>query len=55
MDHMTMGRSGLKVSRVCLGALNFGAVWGFGADEAQATPVIDAFLDAAVTGMAARR
>lgn len=46
MDHVSMGRSGLKVSRVCLGAMNFGAAWGFGVEAAQAKPIIDAYLDA---------
>ena len=47
MDYATMGRSGLKVSRACLGAMNFGtddprAV----CDEAEATRIINEFLDA---------
>src|SRR6266487_2676673 len=46
VDYVTMGRSGLKVSRVCLGAMNFGAAWGFGIDDAQARPIINAYLDA---------
>jgi aryl-alcohol dehydrogenase-like predicted oxidoreductase len=47
MDYLTLGRSGLKVSRACLGAMNFGvshtAPW---CDETQARRIIDAFLDA---------
>ena len=46
MDYVTLGRSGLKVSRACLGAMNFGTGWGFGVDEAQASPIIDAYLEA---------
>lgn len=46
MEYVTLGRSGLKVSRVCLGAMNFGPAWGFGVDDAKARPIIDAFLDA---------
>lgn len=41
-----MGRSGLKVSRACLGTVNFGTAWGLGVEEGEARPVIDAFLDA---------
>jgi aryl-alcohol dehydrogenase-like predicted oxidoreductase len=44
MDYVTMGRSGLKVSRACLGAMNFGTD-GAPCDEAEARRVIDAFLD----------
>jgi aryl-alcohol dehydrogenase-like predicted oxidoreductase len=46
VDYVTMGRSGLKVSRICLGAMNFGTAGGFGVDDTQARPVIDAYLDA---------
>jgi aryl-alcohol dehydrogenase-like predicted oxidoreductase len=47
MDYVNLGRSGLKVSRVCLGAMNFGiahtAPW---CDEPTARRIIDAYLDA---------
>ena len=47
MDYVNLGRSGLKVSRACLGAMNFGtahtAPW---CDEAEARRIIDAYLDA---------
>jgi aryl-alcohol dehydrogenase-like predicted oxidoreductase len=46
VDFVLLGRSGLKVSRVCLGTANFGGSWGVGVDEAGARPIIDAFLDA---------
>ena len=46
MDYVTLGRSGLKVSRTCLGTVNFGTGWGLGIDEAEARPIVDAFLDA---------
>jgi aryl-alcohol dehydrogenase-like predicted oxidoreductase len=51
MVFTTLGRSGLKVSRVCLGALNVGrnqGEWaGFVAcDEAEGARIIGAFLDA---------
>src|SRR5262249_53224268 len=47
MDCIKLGRSGLKVSRACLGAMPFGAAgappW---CDEREARSIIDAFLDA---------
>lgn len=47
MDYVNLGRSGLKVSRACLGTMNFGvshtAPW---CDEPTARGIIDAFLDA---------
>ncbi|NUS03341.1 MAG: aldo/keto reductase [Nonomuraea sp.] len=50
MDHQTMGRSGLRVSRACLGTMNFGTRHGLAAgDEAEAGRVVDAFLDAGGT------
>jgi predicted aldo/keto reductase-like oxidoreductase len=45
MDYVTMGRSGLKVSPVCLGAMTFGISDFSSVDEAQARRIIDAFLD----------
>ena len=46
MTYVNLGRSGLKVSRACLGAMNFGiahtAPW---CDEKEAKRIIDAFLD----------
>ncbi|WP_068076621.1 aldo/keto reductase [Novosphingobium lentum] len=46
LDHyITLGRSGLKVSRLCLGAMTFGTEWGFGADAADSTAILDAYAD----------
>jgi hypothetical protein len=33
MRYKLLGRSGLRVSELCLGTMNFGEAWGFGADE----------------------
>lgn len=44
-EHIPLGRSGLKVSRLCLGTMNFGNE-SWGCDEATSRKVIDAFLDA---------
>jgi aryl-alcohol dehydrogenase-like predicted oxidoreductase len=47
MEYVPLGRSGLKISRVCLGAMNFGAPAGTpGCDEAEAGRIIGAYLDA---------
>jgi aryl-alcohol dehydrogenase-like predicted oxidoreductase len=46
MDHVNLGRSGLKVSRACLGAMMFGTSDSAPCDETEARRVIDAFLDA---------
>src|SRR4051794_2745301 len=44
MDYRRMGRSGLKVSEICLGTMTF----GHGADEGEAGRILDACLDAGV-------
>jgi len=44
MDYRRMGRSGLKVSEICLGTMTF----GHGADEAEAGRILDVCLDAGV-------
>jgi aryl-alcohol dehydrogenase-like predicted oxidoreductase len=47
MDYVTMGNSGLNVSRACLGTMNFGTSTGLAAaGEPEATKIIDAFLGA---------
>ena len=46
MEYARLGRSGLKVSKACLGTANFGTAWGFGIGETAARPIIDRFLDA---------
>jgi len=45
MTYITLGHSGLKVSRACLGAMNFGTS-GAPCDEPEARRIIDTFLDA---------
>jgi aryl-alcohol dehydrogenase-like predicted oxidoreductase len=44
VEYRPLGRSGLKVSRLCLGAMNFGNT-DFGCDEATSIEIINAFLD----------
>src|SRR5882724_11706119 len=45
-DYITLGRSGLRVSPLCLGTMTFGTEWGWGSDEATATTILDAYLAA---------
>jgi aryl-alcohol dehydrogenase-like predicted oxidoreductase len=40
-----LGRSGLRVSPLSLGAMTFGSAWGWGADEADTRKMIDVYLD----------
>lgn len=44
-DYITLGRSGLRVSPLCLGAMTFGMDWGWGADVADSQRIMDAFID----------
>ncbi|GAA4164026.1 aldo/keto reductase [Shinella granuli] len=40
-----LGRSGLRVSPLSLGTMTFGSDWGWGADEAEAGRIFDAYVD----------
>ena len=46
MNYYTLGRTGLKVSRLALGTMTFGEEWGWGADAANARQLFDAYLEA---------
>lgn len=46
MEHVPMGRTGVKVSPLCLGAMNFGA-WG-NADHDDCVRIVHAALDAGI-------
>ncbi len=43
--YVTLGRSGLRVSPFCLGAMTFGDDWGWGSDVATSQRILDTFLD----------
>lgn len=46
LDHYRLlGRSGLRVSPLALGTMTFGTNWGWGADEAEARRIFDAYVD----------
>jgi aryl-alcohol dehydrogenase-like predicted oxidoreductase len=44
--YYTLGRSGLRVSRLALGAMTFGTEWGWGADEDAACKLFNTYVDA---------
>ncbi|MEM9863672.1 MAG: aldo/keto reductase, partial [Myxococcota bacterium] len=46
MNYRLLGRSGLRVSELCLGTMSFGQDWGFGADEPTSHGILSAFADA---------
>lgn len=46
MRYRLFGRSGLRVSELCLGAMTFGTHWGWGSDESESRAVFDAFAEA---------
>lgn len=46
MRYQLLGRSGLRVSRLCLGTMTFGEAWGWGAGEVECRRIYDAFRDA---------
>src|ERR1700760_1056489 len=46
MKYRLLGRSGLKVSELCLGTMGFGTEAGWGADKAASFAIMDAFANA---------
>jgi aryl-alcohol dehydrogenase-like predicted oxidoreductase len=46
MRYKLLGRTGLRVSEVCLGTMTFGPDWGWGADHDESRAMFDAFADA---------
>ncbi len=45
-DYTTLGRTGLRVSPLCMGTMTFGTGWGFGAEEKASKEMFDRFIDA---------
>ncbi|MCC7137357.1 MAG: aldo/keto reductase [Planctomycetes bacterium] len=43
--YVTLGRSGLRVSPLCLGTMTFGEDWGWGASEAESARMLDRYLE----------
>jgi aryl-alcohol dehydrogenase-like predicted oxidoreductase len=46
MKYQLLGRSGLRVSEICLGAMTFGEEWGWGSSKEESHRVFDAYADA---------
>ena len=45
MKYYLLGKSGLRVSEVALGAMSFGTEWGWGADINEARKMLDLYID----------
>lgn len=45
-DYITLGRSGLRVSPLCLGTMTFGTEWGWGAEESVSRSLFDRYIAA---------
>ena len=46
MRYRLLGKSGLRVSELCLGTMTFGEDWGWGSTKEESRKVYDAFLEA---------
>lgn len=44
-QYRLLGRSGLRVSPLSLGTMTFGSDWGWGADDAEARRIFDAYVE----------
>jgi len=46
MKYHLLGKSGLRVSELCLGAMTFGEEWGWGASKEECRKIFNAYVDA---------
>ena len=46
MRYKLLGKSGLRVSELCLGTMTFGDDWGWGAPKEESQKIFDAFVEA---------
>ena len=46
MRYKLLGKSGLKVSELCLGTMTFGDDWGWGSTKEESRKIYDAFVEA---------
>src|ERR1700704_3657001 len=44
-EYVTLGRSGLRVSPLCLGTMTFGTEWGWGSEEDTARAIFSRYLE----------
>ncbi len=45
-SYFTIGRTGLRVSRLALGTMTFGTEWGWGTDKETARELVNTYVDA---------
>jgi aryl-alcohol dehydrogenase-like predicted oxidoreductase len=45
MKYKLLGKSGLRVSELCLGTMTFGEEWGWGASKKESQKIFDAYVD----------
>src|ERR1700741_1793468 len=45
MNYQLLGRSGLRVSELTLGAMTFGTEWGWGTEKNEARKMLDLHID----------
>lgn len=46
MQYQLLGKSGLKVSQLCLGTMGFGTEWGWGLSSEDSHQILKHFVDA---------
>jgi aryl-alcohol dehydrogenase-like predicted oxidoreductase len=46
MKYYLLGKTGLKVSELCLGAMTFGQEWGWGASKDESRKIFNAYVQA---------
>ncbi|MCF8238572.1 MAG: aldo/keto reductase [Saprospiraceae bacterium] len=46
MRYKLLGRSGLRVSEICLGTMTFGSEWGWGADKVESQQIFESYAKA---------
>lgn len=46
MRYKLLGRSGLRVSEICLGTMTFGEEWGYGANSDESEKIFNTYLEA---------
>ena len=46
MRYKLLGRTGLRVSELCLGTMTFGDEWGWGASKEECARILEAFAEA---------
>jgi aryl-alcohol dehydrogenase-like predicted oxidoreductase len=45
LGSILLGKSGMRVSNVCLGTMTFGTEWGYGADQQESRRLFESFLN----------